>query len=361
MRVRVQNFLFSASVLAVLAPAVVSQQIWDIYTTKWDRTNLFRSLKPASPINFTAPGPIGQAHLAIDDATVYQQMVGFGGSLADSAALTLNNLKSSNGGAYWDLLYRLFDANDNAEGAGLSFIRLPIGASDFSGSEYSWNDNAGDTSASRLTIRAPGFVMSVLNDIKTVNPAMKLFLVPWSPPGWMKTGGGGGMKGGTIQSQYVGNYHNYLHRAVAAVRNAGFNVYAVSVQNEPEHENPTYPTCIMSASQYATIGNNLKNTLNSNGLGSVKVLAYEHNWDNAAAYPVQVLRQAPNLDGAAFHCYAGNVANQDAFHNAFPNKEVHFTECTGTIGSDWWSDIKWYMDTLFIGSVQHWSDRKSVV
>ena len=25
------------------------------------------------------------------------------------------------------------------------------------------------------------------------------------------------------------------------------------------------------------------------------------------------------FDGVAFHCYAGSVSNQDAFHNAFPS------------------------------------------
>jgi O-glycosyl hydrolase len=44
--------------------------------------------------------------------------------------------------------------------------------------------------------------------------------------------------------------------------------------------------------------------------------------------------------GVAFHCYAGQVANQDLFHSAFPDKEIYFTECASTYGSDWWSDIK---------------------
>lgn len=53
------------------------------------------------------------------------------------------------------------------------------------------------------------------------------------------------------------------------------------------------------------------------------------------------MQQAPNaFAGVAFHCYAGNVAQQDSFHTAFPQKEIYFTECTGTYGSDWWSDIK---------------------
>ena len=44
--------------------------------------------------------------------------------------------------------------------------------------------------------------------------------------------------------------------------------------------------------------------------------------------------------GAAFHCYDGNVAQQDAFHSAYPGKEIYFTECTGQYGTDYWSDIK---------------------
>lgn len=44
--------------------------------------------------------------------------------------------------------------------------------------------------------------------------------------------------------------------------------------------------------------------------------------------------------GAAFHCYAGNVGDQDDFHNAFPDKDIYFTECTGTFHGDWWSDLK---------------------
>lgn len=69
--------------------------------------------------------------------------------------------------------------------------------------------------------------------------------------------------------------------------------------------------------------------------------------------------------GVAFHCYAGAVSNQDSFHNSFPAKvhfgvraritinstfqEIYLSECAGTIGSDWWSDIK--VHSLFSLSV----------
>ena len=53
------------------------------------------------------------------------------------------------------------------------------------------------------------------------------------------------------------------------------------------------------------------------------------------------MQDAPNaFSGVAFHCYEGTYTQQSAFHNAFPNKEIYFTECSGVYGSDWWQDIK---------------------
>ena len=73
--------------------------------------------------------------------------------------------------------------------------------------------------------------------------------------------------------------------------------------------------------------------------------------------PPQMTNAGNAFSGVAFHCYAGDVSQQDTFHNAFPNKvqwyfdvfnsysqvtpqEIYFTECSGTYGSDWWSDMK---------------------
>ena len=71
------------------------------------------------------------------------------------------------------------------------------------------------------------------------------------------------------------------------------------------------------------------------------MLGYEHNWDDASAYPVTLINDAPNaFAGVAFHCYAvsrswggriamiadlhdqGNVAQMDDFHNAHSDKEI---------------------------------------
>ena len=61
-------------------------------------------------------------------------------------------------------------------------------------------------------------------------------------------------------------------------------------QNEPENSNPSYPTCLTSASQEAQIGTALRSLLNNSGFSSVKIIAYDHNWNDAGGYPIQVVR-----------------------------------------------------------------------
>ncbi|KIM38454.1 glycoside hydrolase family 30 protein [Hebeloma cylindrosporum] len=345
---------YLALAIIVVEP-VYSQQIWDIWQTTWDRSKLFTSVAPSSPINFVTPGPIGSADIVINDGAKFQSIAGFGATLTDTSALMLNNLKARNSGNYQNVLNYMFSPTDGANAAGLNYIRVPIGASDFSAGLYSLDDVNGDTSFSNFNInKTPSYVFSVLRDIQSKNNLLKIHLVPWSPPGWMKDSGT--MNGGSLKSQYVGNYATYLLKAVQGFQSQGFPVYAISIQNEPQHSNPTYPTCLMTPDVEGQIGSALRSLLNANSLSSVKVVGYEHNWDTAASYPVQLMNSYGNaFEGAAFHCYAGSVRNQDIFHNAFPSKSIYFTECAGTIGSDWWSDIKWYMDNLWIGSLEHFS------
>ncbi|KAI0087785.1 glycoside hydrolase superfamily [Irpex rosettiformis] len=344
-----------ASCVTLTLPAV-AQQIYDIYSTTWDQSTLFTYQNLGSnPINFGTPGSTGAADIVVNDGQIYQTMFGHGASLTDSAAQLLSNLKSSNSNNYWSLLGRLFDPTDGNNGAGLSYLRVPLGASDFSSNTYSFDDTSGDTSLNNFNIdRAPSYLFSIIKDIYGMNPYLKVHILPWSPPGWMKDSGT--MNGGNFLDQYSTPYANYLLKALQGFQNKGIPIYAIGIQNEPENSNPTYPTCKISASQEAQIGNTLRSLMNNNGFSNVKLIGYEHNWNDAGGYPVQVIQQANSaFAGVSFHCYSGSVGQQDTFHNAFPSKEVYFTECSGSQGSDWWSDIKWYMDNLYVGSVEHWS------
>ncbi|KAH7909608.1 glycoside hydrolase family 30 protein [Hygrophoropsis aurantiaca] len=341
------------AVLALLH-GVASQQIYDIIQTTWDRSHLLTHFQPTpDPINFVQPGPIGSADIVIDDSSVHQTVYGFGAALTDSSATLLSTLKSQNSGSYWQLMDYLFNATDGANAAGFSYVRVPLGASDFSTKAYSYDDTRGDTSLSHFNIAAaPSQVFSVLHDILSINSMVKVHVVPWSPPGWMKSTGT--MDGGSFQSQYVSTMATYLLKSLQGFQSKGIPVYAISIQNEPENSNPTYPTCLVPVATEAQIGLALRTLMNNNGFASTKLIGYEHNWDDAANYPVQLMQQAGSaFAGVAFHCYGGTVSEQASFTSKYPEKEVYMTECSGENGSDWWSDIKWYMDNLFIGSVSY--------
>ncbi|KAG9310857.1 glycoside hydrolase family 30 protein [Chiua virens] len=320
------------------------------WQTTWDRQNLFTYSQPnPDPINFVTPSAIGSADIVVDDSTVYQTIYGFGASLTDSSASLLSTLKSQNPTNYWQLLDYLFNITDGANSAGFSYIRVPLGATDFSANTYSYDDTSGDVNLVEFNIgAAPSYVISTLKDILSINPELRIHILPWSPPGWMKSGT---MNGGSLSTSYLAVMANYLFKSLQAFQSEGIQIYAIGIQNEPENSDSTYPTCSMPVSIEAGIGISLRSQMNSSDFSTTKIIGYEHNWSDAANYPVQLMQQSQNIfDGVSFHCYEGNYTEQAQFTSQYPDKEVYFTECSGTIGSDWWSDIKWYMNNLQIYS-----------
>ncbi|KIK56318.1 glycoside hydrolase family 30 protein [Collybiopsis luxurians FD-317 M1] len=321
--------------LSLLLLQISAQQISDVWLITWDRKSLFTSIGTGKfPVNFTDPGSAGDADIVADDGTVYQSILGFGRSLTDSSAITLSNLQSANSDRYWTLLKTLFDTTDGANAAGL-------------------DDTPGDTSFNRFSVdRTPSQVPAVLKDILSINPQIKIHILPWSPPAWMKDSVT--MDGGSLEANLTTAYSAYLLNAVKSYFKEGFTVYAVSIQNEPENNDKTYPSATMTAVVQARIGKSLRTLLDQNNFNNVKIIGNEHNWSDAAGFPISLIQSAPDaFDGVAFHCYQGAVADQDEFSSKFPSKEIYMTECSGTIGSDWWGDIKWYMDNLWIGALEH--------
>ncbi|KAJ7583791.1 glucan endo-1,6-beta-glucosidase [Mycena floridula] len=342
--------------LTLLVPfiqIVASQQIWDIWQTVWDRSHLFTSLQPSTPINFVSPSTIGAADIVVDETLTFQTIWGLGASLTDSSALKLNTLKSQNPNNYWALMDYLFNPTDGANSAGMTYIRVPLGASDFSASAYSYDDSNGDTTFSSFNInKAPSYLFSILKDIHGINNLMKVHVVPWSPPGWMKSSGT--MDGGSLQSNLVTTYATYLLKCLQGFNNNGIPLYAISIQNEPLNSNPTYPTSTLTPTQEAQIGVALRSLMNSNGFSSVKLIGFEHNWSDASSYPIQLMNAAPNtFDGVAFHCYEGSVDQQDAFHSAYPNKERFPDILYGMLWRVYQRLVEWYMNNIFIGSLTH--------
>jgi glucosylceramidase len=165
------------------------------------------------------------------------------------------------------------------------------------------------------------------------------------------------MNGGSINAAYLPSLAQYFRRFLQAYQQDGLDIYALAVQNEPLHDTSSNPSAALDAdTEAAFIANDLGPALVTAGFGTVKILGYDHNWDNTA-YPETLLASAaaPYLAGTAFHCYAGDSSAQTAVHDAYPDKDIWFTECSGTVGSDFAGDLVWNAENLLIGATRNWA------
>jgi len=305
---------------------------------------------------FVAQGSPTGPLITVNDSVKYQQIDGFGASLTDSSAwLASHKLNPAQQSALWQSLF------NPTSGIGISFLRQPMGASDFSASgNYSYDDvPAGQTDlnlANFSIAHDSSNIIPLLQQALTVNPAVKIVAVPWSPPAWMKTSGT--MNGGDMNTTYVPSLAQYFVKFVQSYQQQGIPIYAVLPQNEPLNSNPSYPTEYLPASDEATfIGAHLGPALNAAGLSNVKILGYDHNWDNTSYSETLLADSAASgyVAGNAFHCYAGSVDAQSALKNAYPNKDIWFTECSGTVGSNFATDLAWDAENLLIGATRNWA------
>lgn len=349
-------------IISPTAPAVVcllslglssAQEISDVWQTTWNRTSLFQFQNQSPVPTFTSKVASAISNIVVNEAKVYQPVLGFGGTFTDSSAQLLAGLKTTNSTSYWSLLNYMFSPVEGAHSAGLSYLRIPLGATDFSTEVYSYDEVDGDLCLNDLDVNsARPYIFEILKDIQSINNMLRVHLLPWSPPAWMKDSGTA--FGGALQEEYLPMFAHYLLKSLEAFQSKGIKVYAISVQNEPMYETTTDPTTTYTPEIEGQVATLLKKLMIMKGFGDTKLIGFEQNWDQASGYATQLMKVAGGaFDGVAFHCAAGSVGQQDAFHAAFPEKEIYLTECSGTLGTDWWGDTKWYMDNIFIGSIEH--------
>ncbi len=314
-----------------------------------------RLLAPQPAVEFGTGGTENSLAIEVNEATQYQPIDGFGASLTDSAAWVVSN--NPNSSQLSMLMQQLFSPT---AGIGLSFLRQPMGASDFTvDGNYSYDDvPAGQTDPQLLNFSIAhdtAYIIPLLQQALALNPNAKVVALPWSPPAWMKTSGT--MNGGDMDATYSSSLAQYFVLFIQAYQNAGIPIYAISVQNEPLNSTSSYPSENLSAGDESDfIANNLGPALNNAGLSNVKIFGYEHNWDNTS-YPESILASSagPFVAGTSFHCYAGDVSAQSTVEAAYPNKAIWFTECSGTVGSSFAGDLMWNSENLLIGATRNWA------
>jgi O-glycosyl hydrolase len=232
----------------------------------------------SSPVTITVSNSLGST-ATIDATTSYQTITGFGAATAFQCGSEDSNGECNGNGNPWTTqeLNLLYDQN---LGIGLSLIRFKI---EENGS-FPYNTNIQNAIAK----------------------GAQAWGTPWSPPPAMKTNGsidnGGSLETSSYQA-WAAQLVNYL----AALKNTyGIPVYAISVQNEPDFV-ASYESAQYSAQQFHDfVLNNLCPTLQSVGLGNVKIMiAEESTW----AFDLATTTQNDSAANACIGIYAAHGYN----------------------------------------------------
>lgn len=118
----------------------------------------------------------------------YQRIHGFGGAFTEAACYTIKQLPQ-------DLQEEILEAYYGANGLRYNIGRIPMGASDFSLAPYTFDDVYDDFSLSHFDTSVKHdvnngmipFIQRAIEKANSIYNPIRLFLTPWSPPGWMKT------------------------------------------------------------------------------------------------------------------------------------------------------------------------------
>jgi glucuronoarabinoxylan endo-1,4-beta-xylanase len=181
----------------------------------------------------------------------------------------------------------------------------------------------------------------------------KVWSAPWTPAAGFKNtndiydgsvAGGGGLNGGSFRGGDATNraYASQIANYVASMKNTyGVNIYAVSVQNEPDANVTSYEACQWSGALVHDYVTNLYNALSNLNLSSTKIMLPEsQNWTdphNITGLAMTDPNVAAEVGIIANHNY---VANNDVGDQTVPaainsyGKTLWETEVALLSGSD---------------------------
>ena len=310
--------LMTASLLPQTLRAQNDATFW---LTTPDKSSLFQ-LQPTS-LQFgkqTGTNPT----INVDDKQTFQTIDGFGFALTGGSAQLIMKMDPAQRAA---LLQELFA--DDGKNIGVSYLRVSIGSSDMNDHVYSYDDlpeGQTDPDMAKFSL-APDRddVIPVLKQILAINPKIKILGSPWSAPLWMKTTSVA--KGGVLKPEYFGAYAKYFVKYIQGMKAEGIPIDAITIQNEPLNEKNTPSMVMLAPEEDDFIKNDLGPDFAKAGI-KTKIILYDHNLDHPA-YPLSILRDpAANkyIDGTGFHLYGGTVEAMTEVHNAFPDKNLYFTE-----------------------------------
>jgi glucosylceramidase len=299
-----------------------------VYTTA-AKTDLRLSLN--GQLSFSSyHQPLETEPFVLVDASVsFQTIVGIGGALTDASAETFAKLPKDK---QQELLTAYYDPHT---GIGYTLARTNIQSCDFSSESYSYvADNDRRLTTFSVAHDEQFRIPLIRQAIAAAGGRLPLFVSPWSPPAWMKdnnsvTGGG------KLKPEYDQDWANFYVKFIRTYEAKGIPVWGLTVQNEPM-ATQKWESCIYTAGDERNfIRDYLGPTLQKAGMGSKKLIAWDHNRDLVYQRASTILEDpaaAKYVWGIGFHWYETWTGNPMQFDNvklvsqAFPNTHLIFTE-----------------------------------
>ncbi|WP_035350943.1 glycoside hydrolase family 30 protein [Edaphobacter aggregans] len=340
------------AVAAMMMPMVLRAQEASLWLTTPDRSSLLKLQSPA--IAFGGEAASGMV-IDVDDTKRFQTMDGFGFALTGGSAQLIAKMDADKRAA---LLKELFTTE--GDGIGVSYLRVSVGASDMNDHVYSYDDlpkGETDVKMEKFSLEPDkADVIPVLKEILAINPKIKILASPWSAPLWMKTTGVA--RGGVLKPEYFDAYALYWVKYIEGMKAEGITIDALTVENEPLNEKNTPSMLMLESEQADFIANHLGPAFKKAGIRT-KIVLYDHNLDHPA-YPLAILKDKKAnkyVDGTGFHLYGGTVEAFDQVHDAFPKKNLYFTEqsVTERPGGDGGMNVAKPVARIVIGATRHWS------
>ena len=177
----------------------------------------------------------------------FQTIEGIGGAFNEIGGEALLSLDPEQQQEVMSLLF-------GSDHAGFSMCRTAVGSSDFGIDAYSYSEVPDDYKMAHFSIaRDKRFVLPYLQLAVRMNPDLKIFASPWSPPGWMKENGrmdGVDYAHSRLRSEarIYQAYASYFAKYIKSYQENGVPISRLFVQNETDISTK-YPSCIMPPEQ----------------------------------------------------------------------------------------------------------------
>ena len=275
-----------------------------------------------SPVQWrTAAGPPGKDAVVVNPENKFQEILGFGGALTDASCFLLSQLPEAARAKVFRDLFHPSEMN-------LNVCRTCIGASDYSTSVYSFDEGEPDPELKRFSIEHDhAYILPMLREARRQNPDLFLFSSPWSPPGWMKTGGS--MLGGSMRKEFFAPYAQYFLKFLQGYAKAGVEIQAVTPQNEVDtDQNGRMPACLWGQEyEIEFVGKHLGPVLRERGL-ETRIWILDHNYNLWGRVICEL--DDPGVkkysNAVAWHGYAGKAEMMSKVQAAHPDCQMYWTE-----------------------------------